>query len=326
LLCLAFWAVGGMAAQKASSIGSNASPYENILIESKWRYTYTLQVESNTVIHQADKKYNYYLYLKYDFTYWQYLNGQTSKGTWSVNDDVLFYNFRNIKKFTLEGTNFSTLVLEFTQPNSKGTYQYHFVRITNKEAPFARAANELPEVSIQAKNFAQLESAGPSAAAKRRRERSAKVVESPKEPTYISIELVGGGFYGGVDPVLRDYIQIKSNGRLIKEFKSVQKGLIVTKRDLTRAELEEFMEFVISKNFFEMDRIYDCKTEDCQARKRRKPAPIPLRLAIAYGSQKQVVTITIWGIDDYRVQYIDYPKQLDEIIKYIQLMADSPGS
>ena len=133
--------------------------------------------------------------------------------------------------------------------------------------------------------------------------------------------MIGGGFYGGIDPVLRDYIQIKSDGRLIKEHKSLHKGLSVTKKNIPREELEQFAEFVISKGFFEFDRLYDCAASHCQKRKHTKPTPIPLRLAIAYGSRKKVITISIWGRDKYNTQFVDYPPALEAIIEAIQRMA-----
>ncbi|MEM9824058.1 MAG: hypothetical protein AAF985_23435, partial [Bacteroidota bacterium] len=116
-------------------------------------------------------------------------------------------------------------------------------------------------------------------------------------------------------------IQIKSDGRLIKEHKSLNKGLPVTKKDIPREELEQFAEFVIAQNFFEFDRIYDCTAGGCQKRKHTKPTPIPLRLAIAYGARKKVVTISIWGRDKYNIQYVDYPPALESIIEAIQRMA-----
>ncbi len=307
---------------------------ENLLIETKWRYTYTLQVEANTIIHKADKGYDYYLHLKYDYTYEHFLNGRTARGTWSLSDNELFYNFRNIKKFRIVEVTNDVFVLEFNQPNSKGTYQYHFVRVNSKEAPFIKPLNELPDVLLEADGLVAINS---KEERKKQRERRKKKLakskpkkngkdsekEPEKQPTFINVELVGGGFYGGVDPVQRDYIRIKSTGRLIKEFKSKQRGLIVTKKDISREELEEFMEFVISKNFFDFERIYDCQSEMCQIRKRKKPTPIPLRLAIAYGTRKKVITITIWGKDSRNMKYLDYPPGLDDIIKYIQLMANS---
>ncbi len=300
------------------------SPYpdvdENKLIETKWRYTYALHTESNTIIHKADENYDFYIHFKYDYSYEQYLNSRMTRGNWSLNGSELFYNFKHIKKFFIAEASGKSLVLEFTQPNSKGSYQYHYVRVNSSDAPFVKPANELPDIDVEAED--------PNAvvakkARRRKKKNRRKRYEEPKEqPVYISIELVGGGFYGGIDPVLRDYIQIKSSGRLIKEFQSTERGLVVTKKDIPREELEAFAEYCIAKNFFDMERIYDCEDAFCQDRKRKKPTPIPLRLMIAYGTKKKVVTITMYGRDDANVNYVPYPKELGDIITSIQKMAD----
>lgn len=293
---------------------------ESQLVESKWRYAYTLHVESNTVIHKAENYYDFFLYLRYDYTYQEYLNGAFSRGTWSLNERTLFYSFKNINKFEISELSKKNLVLEFNQPNAKGTYQYHFVRVSTEEAPFVKPANELPDVIVEEID----PNAGKSAKkwwvfGKKNKKRNR--YEPHPEQTYINVELIGGGYYGGVNPVLRDYIHIKSNGRLIQEHKSVQHGLKVVKKDIPREELEQFIEWVERQGYFEMERMYDCEMPICQKRKRQKPSPVPLRLAITYGSKKKVITISIWGMDDNQIHYVDYPKALDNIIDAVQRMA-----
>lgn len=308
----------------AQTRSTSDSPYgtvnEDKLIETKWKYTYALHVESNTAIHQADDKYEFFIYFKYDYSYQQFLNGKTSRGNWSLNGSDLFYNFKHIKKFFIAEVSKERLVLEFTQPNSKGAYQYHFIPVTSAEAPFVVPANELPLVDVEGEDPRATKRKSKKKKKKKRSKKNDLIAE--EKPVYINIELIGGGFYGGIDPVLRDYVQIKSTGRLIKEFQSVNNGLIVTKRDIERDELEAFAEFILSKNFFEMERIYDCKDELCMKRKRQKPTPIPLRLSVAYGQRKKVITITVWGRDRNNVQYVEYPKELDQIITSIQKMAN----
>lgn len=286
---------------------------ETKLIETKWRYTYALHVESNTIIHQAQDEYNFFLYFRYDYTYQQYLNDSFSQGTWSLNENELFYKFKHINKFVIAEINKETLVLEFNQPNSKGTYQYHYVRINDKDAPFLKPINELPLVNVEAANPRR----------SKKRWWAAKDVEKVKkeEASYISIDLIGGGYYGGIDPVVRDYIQIKNTGRLIKEFKSLNQGLLITKKNIPREELEQFAAYIVQQGFFEFDRVYDCNNTICSKRKRQKPTPIPLRIAIAYGNRKKVITISIWGKDENNINYVDYPPALDNIIDSIQRMA-----
>lgn len=298
---------------------------ERLIVETKWRYTYALHKESNTIIHKAADEYKFFLYFKHDYTYEQYLNKNLSKGTWSLNKNELFYSFKNIQKFEIAEINKRVLILEFHQANSKGTYQYHFVKVDTKDAPFVKPPNELPDINVEAVDPRRIKNKKKWLAYKERRSRkrrARKVKEKVEELTpYISIELIGGGYYGGIDPVLRDYILIKNDGRLIKEFKSVNTKLTTAKVDIPRPELEEFAEFILSQKFFDLERIYDCETEACQRRKRMQPTPIPLRLAVAYGNRRKVVTISVWGKDEHAPQYIDYPKEIDNIIESIQRMA-----
>ncbi|MEM9919992.1 MAG: hypothetical protein AAF990_17995 [Bacteroidota bacterium] len=317
----------GMAQQQNASWGTNYPAVdERLVVETKWRYTYALHLESNTIIHQAEDFYDYYLYFRYDYLYEQYLNGKMSRGNWSIGGSELFYSFKHIKKFEFAEINKETMVLEFTQSNSKGTYQYHFIRVESQDAPFVKPANELPDVIVEREDPRKgFLSFNKKKKRKKKKKKRKKGKSGSDDQIYISIELIGGGYYGGVDPVLRDYIHIKSNGRLIKEFKSVYGGLLVTKKNIPRDELEKFAEYIVSKGFFGFDRMYDCEDNFCQKRKHTKPTPIPLRLAVAYGNRKKVVTIGIWGKDDKGARYLNYPPAIDNIIEAIQKMAHRIG-
>lgn len=294
---------------------------ERAIVETKWRYTYAIHLESNTIIHQAENFYDYYLHFKYNYTFEQYLNGTMTRGAWSLNGSELFYSFKHIKKFEIADINKNKLILEFTQANSKGTYQYHFVRVDSKDAPFVKPANELPDVIVETIGTKKEKKKWIAFGKKNNKRNKADKNEPETKQVYISIELIGGGYYGGIDPVLKDYIYIKSNGRLIKEFKSLHGGLVVTKKDIPREEIEQFAEYIISQRFFDFEPVYDCESSLCQNRKRHKPTPIPLRLAVAYGSRKKVVTVSIWGADADNIKYVDYPPALDNIVDAIQRMA-----
>lgn len=301
---------------------------ERLLIESKWQYTYTLHAESNTIIHKAEGNYDFYLYFRYDYSYLEFLNDRLNQGNWSLNGNTLFYSFRHVNKFEIVELNKSVMVLEFTQRNAKGKYQYHFVRVDSESSPFPKPDNELPEIIVETDD--------PNAPTYTRRkkkrgffsrlfgkkDKSEKDTPADKDLTYINVELIGGGYYGGIDPVLKDFIHIKSDGRLVQEYQSVQTGLRVTKKNISRDELEMFADWVVKQGFFDMERSYGCGDAACQKRKSRKPTPIPLRLAITYGDKKKVVTIAIWGEDNYKMQYVDYPKELDAIIDAVQRMAN----
>lgn len=300
---------------------------ERLIVETKWRYTYALHLESNTIIHQAEDFYDYFLNFRYDNTYEQYLNGEMNRGKWNVDGSMLKYQFKNVDQFEFAKLTKESMVLEFTQPNSKGTYQYHFIRVDSKSAPFIKPAYELPDVIVETVDPRKgILGIGKNKKKKKKRRgslfgRKKKKGEVASNGEYISIELIGGGYYGGVDPVLRDYIYIKNDGRLIKEFKSQYGGLVVTKRNIPRSELEEFAEYITAQNFFEFERVYDCDSAACLKRKQKKPTPVPLRLVVAYGQRKKVITVNIWGRDKHNVRYINYPKELDNIVDAIQRMA-----
>ena len=295
---------------------------ERKIVETKWRYAYTLQLEANTVIHRAEDTYEYFLFFRYNGTFQEYLNGKFRTGRWTLDNAQLDYQFKHVNQFEIALLNRQKLVLEFTQSNSKGTFQYHFVRVATEDAPFIKPANELPDVNVEANQPRRKDRKwwvfNNSRRGKKRRKKQAS---SDEKEDYISIEVTGGGFYGGLNPTLRDYIHIKSDGRLIKEHKSRENGLSVIKKNIPRAELERFAEYVVSQDFFNLERIYDCETELCQKRKRQKPTPIPLRVAIAYKERRKVVTIGVFGADQHKIRYVDYPPALDNIVAAIQKMA-----
>ena len=249
-----------------------------------------------------------------------------TRGNWSLDGRNLFYSFQHVSKFKISNVNKSVLVLEFTPRNSKGTYQYHFVRVDSKDAPFVRPPNELPEVIVEADspNDVKKNKQGWLSFGKKKKEHSRKKYETEENLTFINIELVGGGYYGGIDPVLKDFIHIKTDGRLIQEFQSVNQGLLVNKKNIPRQELEQFAEYIVKQKFFDFERVYDCTGPACFKRKSLKPTPIPLRLSVTYGNRKKVVTIAIWGEDDRKMQYVEYPPALDSIIDAIQRMASRP--
>ncbi len=328
ILLIALFTAVNTSAQKEGEFGF-FQPDERLLIESRWRYTYTLHTESNTIIHKSKNNYDYYLYFRYDYSYQEFLNDRLNRGNWSLDGNTLFYSFKNVDKFEIVQLNKSVLILEFTQRNSKGTYQYHFVKVDSKSSPFPKPDNELPEVIVEADNPNK-----PATRPKKRKRgwllslfkrNKLREIYVPEETlTYINIELNGGGYYGGIDPVVKDFIMIKSDGRLIKEFQSVNHGLLVTKKYIPRLELEMFADYIVKQGFYDMERVYDCTASACMKRKRHKPRPVPLRLSVAYGDRKKVITLAIWGEDNLKTKYVDYPPALDHIIDAIQKMAHRP--
>jgi hypothetical protein len=150
-------------------------------------------------------------------------------------------------------------------------------------------------------------------------------VDPNPKPVEIPIEimLVGGGYFGGVDPVERNYIQIKPTGRCIKEYKTVSRDVMKTKKDIPRQQLEDLVRFIADKKFFAMSNIYDCDAPECIKRKTQKPTPIPLRLYVRYGDKQKSITVNIWGRDGNTARYINYPPELDIIIENILLISET---
>jgi len=294
------------------------------LAGTKWRYSYTLHVESNTTVHQADKDYQYFLYFKFDNSYEQYLQGKFSQGKWRLFGNSINYTFRNVDKFEIAVLNNKVLALEFQQPNTHSTYQYYYVAAEDSESPFVRPQNELPEVVVLA----------PSKQKNKNRwwnflSRTPERKESPtlkKEYPYMSVELIGGGFYGGIDPVVKDFTRIDTDGKLLHEFQTVNKPLEVVKHVIQKEELNAFMEFAQKNNFFNMERLYDCESTLCQKRKIQKPTPIPLRVMLNYGDRKRVITIAIYGEDAQHFRYVSYPPQLENIIEAIRKLIHRPDN
>jgi len=295
---------------------------ENMLMETSWRYAQTTHASSGEAIHTADDNYDYYLNLKFDYTYEYYLNGKRSKGTWLLNDESneLYYNFRNIKWWKIVDLSQTELILEFSI--GKGIFHYKFNKVEYKDTPFQKAANELPMVKVKGKKKRR------RLLGKRKRKKPKKVLVSKKkkeELVPIEIQMMGGGFYGGLNPMVKNYVVIKTNGRCIKEQESLQDGNVKRTKTIPRADLEKLVKFAEGKKFFDMDKTYDCVSGDCMKRKRKKPTPIPLRLSIRYGDKYRIVIISIFGRDENARgrNYVKYPKELDLIIEGINKLVGS---
>jgi hypothetical protein len=261
---------------------------------------------------------------------------------WALNDkkNRLYYKFKNTKWWEIVSFKDDKLILEFA--DNESSLQYTFQRVGSDIAPFAKDKTLLPSVSIVDKNAKKPENPqkgkgffswladlfrSPKVGSRAKDSSIVKPRFDPNkapEPINIDIALVGGGFYGGVDPTIRNFINIKTTGRVIHEIETENKGLVKLKRDISRKDLESLARFIIEKHFFDFDGSYDCDAGDCKARKAKKPKPVPLRLTVQYGDRKKTVIIAIWGKEgNRREKYIDYPNDLDLIIENILLAANA---
>lgn len=294
---LSLCAQNGVFAQNANA--------REALVETCWRYAYAHRPGTNSLVHQADDAFRHFLFFRYDDSCRQWLNGRESASAWQLRGDTLLCPIRDNACVQLLRVNRFVLELAGKSPGGS-VVVYHFVRATRAETPFDPAADELPEVLV--------ESRGPR--------------PGPNSPgaggdeAFINIELVGGGYYGGIDPVQHDYISINSEGRLIREFESAQNGRLVQKRSIPRAELVRLADWIAEQGFFNFENRYDCTAPDCEHRKTQTPMPVPLRLSVAYGGAQKMVSISIWGRDRTGVRYVDYPPAMDGIVDAIQRMAN----
>lgn len=287
---------------------------ENMFMETRWKYVKTYHVSSQTDIHEASEGYKFFVYFQYDFDYQTYLNGTLEQGNWLIDSkgSEIYFQFRNMNWWKVVKVDKKNLELEFKM--GKGVFRYVFVNATKDETKFFDGE----ELGIE--GFADIE--GKVEVEEKKEKPKKKMADiTPKAPPAIEIQLVGGGYFGGIDPVLKDYIHLKTNGRLVREIETMQKGLTKSSKQVSREDMEKLVEFIEKKGFFELESTYDCTSGACQNRKKAKPTPVPLTLVVLHGGKRKVVVITIYGQDGKRGKYVDYPPEIDIIIQNIRLLA-----
>lgn len=299
---------------KDSKAGELPKIDENMFMETRWKYQKTTHADSETVIHEASDGYKFFVYFQYDYNYQTYLNGTLEKGNWLIDTkgSEIYFQFRNMTWWRVVKIDKQSLELEFNM--GKGVFRYSFTNAAKDETKFFDGEN----IDIEA--FADIEG---KVVEEGKKEKPKKVMDdiTPTAPPAIEIQLVGGGYFGGIDPVLKDYIHLKPNGRLIREVETVQNGLRKTSKDISREDMEKLIEFIETKGFFDLDNTYDCTDGNCQSRKKLKPTPVPLTLVIRHGGKKKVVVVTVYGQDGKRGKYVNYPPEIDIIIQNIRLLA-----
>lgn len=256
----------------------------NLLTGVIWSFEMTYEAVSGDIIDTADTLLICDLLLNADQTYELFDRDQLSRGIWKAEGDNLLLSFRRRDQFTLLNLKPDMLELRFTVGFK--SYIHRF-----------------------------------------RRQTTALLSPSPSRPatrTWITgertirIELTGGGYFGGADPVQRDFILIKEDGRLIHERQTVNKGLRVSKKDLSNRQLAELADFIRASGFFEMKMQYGCESTDCEKRLQAQPKPIPLRLAVTDGLDRHVVEVAIWPESGAETSPIAIPTGLVRIVQTIR--------
>lgn len=155
-----------------------------------------------------------------------------------------------------------------------------------------------------------------------------KVVEEKKnwiakisEQDHMEIFVSGGGFSGGVDPVINDRIMISNSGLLQKYYESEVGGIKKYEKKVDRAELVELIRWIAEEGFFSFESEYGCTTKQCQARLNQYPKPIPLKLVVAVGPYRNVVSVPIFSPKMSQAELVQYPEEIRKIVEAIYVFA-----
>ncbi len=304
---------------------STICPYSKVtsahLVETWWQYRHTVHTASNTIIHQGLEDYPSYLHFRFDQTVEDWTNEVYSEHVWKIRQGQLILPYRGDTTFCIQQPQADRLTLGFYAGESRVPYTYVFQKVESEATPFVRPWYELPTILVKRDRSASGKRTGKSpwwAFWRKWQKRSGP----PAPPLRIQIEVSGGGYYGGINPVYRQYVKINSEGRLIREVQTAREGLMVTRKNIDRSELEDLTVWIREQGFFDLEREYDCTDPMCHRRKGEKPKPLPLQVRVTMGQRTKVVSIPIWGEDSQHVQYIHYPPLIDLIVKTVYQMAD----
>ena len=257
-----------------------------------WSFQMTYESESGDIIEKADTALVCDLLLDASHSYELFDRDQLFRGAWDLQSDILKVSFRGREEFTLTQLTVDQLDLRFQAGRKQ--YIHRFIRqpdiLPITQPPNSPSTNPTPDKRTW--------------------------LSGERE---IRVELTGGGYFGGSDPVQRDFILIKENGRLIHERQTVYTGLRIEKTDLSMRQLAELADFIRSSGFFDMESRYGCLSQDCEARLQAQPKPVPLRLAVTDGLDRHVVEVAIW---DENSQFVSFPAGLKRIVDTIRGLAE----
>ncbi|MBK6902214.1 MAG: hypothetical protein IPH04_05175 [Saprospirales bacterium] len=276
---------------------------EKLLTGVVWSFQKTFEWESGQIIEKADTATVCDLLMESSHSYELFDQDELIRGAWDLQGDILLVSFRGRESFTLAQLTVDQLDLQFQAGRKQ--YIHRFSRPASANASAGKPAEAKAPVD---------RSASSKAPADRR-----TWIEGERE---IRIELTGGGFFGGADPVQRDFILIKENGRLIHERQTVNTGLQVEKATLSTRQMAELADFIRSNGFFTMESRYGCATPECEDRLLALPRPVPLRLAVTDGLDRHVVEVAIWPEDKEKGAVAAFPSGLKNIVDAIRSLAE----
>ena len=298
-------------------------PYSTLtthhLTETYWQYLDTRQGHEQTIVHQGGSDYPSFLYFRFDQRAVDVTLGIHHRTSWQLDQGRLDLPYQGNTTFCASQTEEGLLVLTYTPPGQQIERHLRFQPVHPQQTPFRRPWTDLPVVVVEPPSIKTSRSKIPWWAFWRRWNTSDVPVPAPAP---IRIEVTGGGYYGGINPVYRQFVRIDTRGRLIREVHTREDGLLITKKDIPRKELEEFAAWIAAHGFFELEREYTCQDRVCRDRLQRRPKPVPLRLMVHYDDEHHLVTVPVWGEDNHQVRYVDYPPVVDQIVETIYRMAD----
>jgi hypothetical protein len=147
-------------------------------------------------------------------------------------------------------------------------------------------------------------------------------IEKISANDYMEIFISGGGFKNGIDAKLNDRIMINNAGYIESYYESELGGAKTTSKTVKKEELLGLVKWIAEKGFFSFEKEYTCDDEntECTNRMNRNPQPIPLKIVVAVGERRNVVVLPIYA-PNIEKKYIDYPKELIQIVEAIYLFA-----
>lgn len=277
---------------------------------------------SGKTLHRGGDEFPSFLYFRADNTLLENTNGYYREGHWSMAAGRLQAAYRGTVSFCADMPNENLLVLGFEADGPSPGRQYHFERVELEDTPFHRSPYDLPMVIVERDRRKATVSGRPWWAFWRKWFPADEPQAPPPVP--ILIEVSGGGYYGGLNPVYRQFVRITGDGSLVREVVTEREGSMLTRRRITRRELEDFAEWIELQGYFGLPREFDCADQACWQRKRGKPRPVPLQLVVSFGKKHHRITVHLFGPDNRNIRYVDYPPVIDQIVETVYRMADRP--
>gem|GEM_PF-1360285 len=282
--------------------------------ETMWKYEKTIDQASGLAVHNPDKAYRHFIYFMLSGKMQEYQNGQLSDGIWTTDGTKLMTSIGNISVFDIVKLSAIQLIVEYAPKTGVGRRQLVFSSSEDSEL-FVKPESTINLVKVEAKTKGDTKDSWIS-------QFFAWITgeyQQEEISSQLKIELIGGGFMGGLDPVIKNYIVLYPNGRLIREYASQFGGTTKSSQQLKQSEINALSEFIDQKKFFEISQPISC-LQEAQRRMLKSPRPIPLRLAITDGIKHKVIEIPIYGRDESKSLYCNPPIVVEQIVEGLNRM------